>query len=101
MMFMPIQRCPVEGGALSFPEYGPRNYKVPAGSAVVFSGALLHAVAPVRTGRRYAFLPFLYGEAAAAWREKTTLTWHPVSRPTRPESGLWDHRGAGSSMMAG
>ena len=59
-----------EGGELSFPEYGPRTYKVPAGSAVIFSGALLHAVSPVRKGRRYAFLPFLYDEAAAALREK-------------------------------
>lgn len=61
-----------EGGELSFPEYGPRSYKVPAGSAIVFSGALLHAVSPVRTGRRYAFLPFLYDEAAAALREKNS-----------------------------
>lgn len=58
-----------EGGELRFPEYGPRSYKMPAGSAIVFSGALLHAVSPVRKGRRYAFLPFLYDEAAAALRE--------------------------------
>jgi len=55
-----------EGGELMFPEYGPRTYKVPAGSAIVFSGALLHRVTPVRRGRRYAFLPFLYDDAAAA-----------------------------------
>jgi predicted 2-oxoglutarate/Fe(II)-dependent dioxygenase YbiX/peroxiredoxin len=58
-----------EGGELCFPEYGPRSYKMPAGSAVIFSGVLLHAVSPVRKGKRYAFLPFLYDEAAAAVRE--------------------------------
>jgi predicted 2-oxoglutarate/Fe(II)-dependent dioxygenase YbiX/peroxiredoxin len=57
-----------EGGELCFPEYGPRGYKVPAGSAIVFSGSLLHEVSPVRSGRRYAFLPFLYDDAAAAVR---------------------------------
>jgi predicted 2-oxoglutarate/Fe(II)-dependent dioxygenase YbiX/peroxiredoxin len=61
-----------EGGELSFPEYGPRGYKMPAGCAVVFAGALLHTVSPVRRGRRYAFLPFLYDEAAAAVREQNS-----------------------------
>jgi predicted 2-oxoglutarate/Fe(II)-dependent dioxygenase YbiX/peroxiredoxin len=59
-----------EGGTLSFPEYGPRAYKMPAGTGVVFSCSLLHQVAPVTQGRRYAFLPFLYDDAAAAVREK-------------------------------
>lgn len=58
-----------EGGELVFPEYGPRRYKPPVGAGVVFSCSLLHAVVPVRSGRRYAFLPFLYDEAAAAQRE--------------------------------
>ncbi|MES3021209.1 MAG: 2OG-Fe(II) oxygenase [Pseudomonadota bacterium] len=57
-----------EGGELSFPEYGTRSYKCPAGGAIIFSGSLLHAVSPVRRGRRYAFLPFLYDDAAAAVR---------------------------------
>ncbi|PWT88006.1 MAG: peroxiredoxin, partial [Proteobacteria bacterium] len=34
-----------DGGGVSFPEYGPRGYKPPAGGAVVFSCAMLHAVA--------------------------------------------------------
>jgi predicted 2-oxoglutarate/Fe(II)-dependent dioxygenase YbiX len=59
-----------DGGELCLPEYGSRTYKPPAGCAVVFSGALLHQVTPVRSGRRYAFLPFLYDEAAAALREQ-------------------------------
>ena len=58
-----------DGGELSFPEYGHRGFKAPTGGAVVFSGALLHAVSPVTRGRRYAFLPFLYDDAAARIRE--------------------------------
>ncbi|AWM85673.1 2OG-Fe(II) oxygenase [Microvirga sp. 17 mud 1-3] len=58
-----------EGGEVHFPEYGPRGYKAPAGGAVVFSCALLHAVSRVTEGRRFAFLPFLYDEAAAKVRE--------------------------------
>ena len=58
-----------DGGEISFPEYGTRSYKVPPGSAVVFSCPLLHAVSQVTRGRRYAFLPFLYDEAAAKIRE--------------------------------
>lgn len=56
------------GGDLSFPEYGPNGYRPPAGCAVVFSCLLLHAVSKVTRGRRYAFLPFLYDEAAARIR---------------------------------
>lgn len=59
-----------EGGELVFPEFGPRRYSAPAGGAVVFSCSLLHAVTPVTKGCRYAFLPFLYDEAAAALRER-------------------------------
>lgn len=58
-----------DGGELSFPEYGPRRYKAPAGTAIVFPCALLHAVSAVTSGRRYAFLPFLYDDAAAKARE--------------------------------
>ncbi len=57
-----------EGGEVSFPEYGPRGFKPPVGGAVVFSCALMHAVSTVSRGRRYAFLPFLYDEAAARVR---------------------------------
>jgi peroxiredoxin len=53
-----------DGGEICFPEYGPRRYRPPAGSAVVFSCSLLHAVSPVTRGRRYAFLPFLHDDAA-------------------------------------
>lgn len=56
------------GGEVSFPEYGPRSFKAPPGGAVVFSCGLLHAVSRVTRGRRYAFLPFLYDDAAAKIR---------------------------------
>lgn len=59
-----------EGGEVSFPEYGPRSFKAPAGGAVVFSCSLLHAVSKVTKGRRYAFLPFVYDDAAARLREQ-------------------------------
>lgn len=59
-----------EGGDLDFPEFGPQTYKAPAGGAVVFSCSLLHEARPVTRGRRYAFLPFLYDDAAAAIREE-------------------------------
>jgi len=58
-----------EGGEVGFPEYGPRSFKAPAGGAVVFSCSLMHAVSTVTRGKRYAFLPFLYDDAAAKIRE--------------------------------
>lgn len=53
------------GGDLRFAEYGPRTYRPPAGGAAVFSCTLMHEAMPVTQGRRYAFLPFFYDEAAA------------------------------------
>lgn len=63
-----------EGGELSFPEFGPRSFKPPAGGAVVFSCSYLHAVSRVTRGVRYAFLPFLYDDAAAKIREQNRAT---------------------------
>jgi predicted 2-oxoglutarate/Fe(II)-dependent dioxygenase YbiX len=59
-----------DGGEVSFPEYGPQGYKAPPGAAVIFSCSLLHAVSRVTRGTRYAFLPFLYDDAAAKLREE-------------------------------
>ena len=59
-----------EGGDLCFPEFGPKTYRAPAGGAVVFSCSLLHEARPVTRGRRYACLPFLYDDEAAAIREE-------------------------------
>jgi peroxiredoxin len=58
-----------DGGAVSFPEYSPDGIKAPKGAAVIFSCSLLHAVGRVTRGTRYAFLPFLYDDAAARLRE--------------------------------
>ncbi|MCC6472002.1 MAG: 2OG-Fe(II) oxygenase [Alphaproteobacteria bacterium] len=64
-----------EGGDLRFPEYGPRLYRAPTGGAVVFSCALLHEAMPVTKGTRFAFLPFLYDDAAAREREAKMRSW--------------------------
>ncbi len=67
-----------EGGDLRFAEYGPATYRPPAGGAAVFSCGVLHEATAVTRGRRYAFLPFFYDEAAAAvlqaYRERTAET---------------------------
>jgi peroxiredoxin len=57
-----------DGCDLIFPEFGRRAYRAPVGGAVVFSCGALHEVTPITRGRRYAFLPFLYGEEDAARR---------------------------------
>ncbi|HVG52072.1 MAG TPA: 2OG-Fe(II) oxygenase [Xanthobacteraceae bacterium] len=57
-----------EGSDLIFPEFGRRIYKAPVGGAIVFSCGALHQVTPVTRGKRYAFVPFFYGEADAALR---------------------------------
>ena len=58
-----------DGGELRFPEFGSRTYRPAPGGAIVFGCGLLHEATPVTRGRRYAFLPFLYDDAAAAQRE--------------------------------
>ncbi|RMB12129.1 2OG-Fe(II) oxygenase [Eilatimonas milleporae] len=57
-----------EGGALRFPEFGPRTYSAPMGGAVIFSCSLLHEATRVTRGKRYATLPFLYDRAGAQIR---------------------------------
>lgn len=52
-----------EGCDLIFPEFGRRTYRAPTGGAIVFSCSTLHQVLPITKGRRYAFLPFLYGDS--------------------------------------
>ena len=66
-----------EGGELCFPEFGSRTYKPPTGGAVVFACGLLHEARPVTRGRRYAFLPFLYDEAAALVRQENQHALQP------------------------
>jgi len=64
-----------EGGDLCFPEYGRQTYRAPTGGACIFSCGLMHEATPVRRGRRYAFLPFLYDEAAAQRREANSAQY--------------------------
>ncbi|HLC08747.1 MAG TPA: 2OG-Fe(II) oxygenase [Methyloceanibacter sp.] len=59
-----------EGGDLRVPEFGTRTYRAPTGGAVIFSCSLLHEATPVTKGKRYAFLPFLYDDAAAKIRDE-------------------------------
>lgn len=42
-----------EGGGISFREFSPRAYRVPAGTAMVFSSSLLHEVEETTEGVRY------------------------------------------------
>lgn len=76
-----------EGGDLRFPEFGDRTYRPPTGGAVVFSCSLLHEATPVTAGRRYAFLPFLYDEAAAKIREANAGFLEEGLRGYRAENG--------------
>ena len=75
-----------EGGDLLLPEFGRRAYRAPHGGAVVFSCGALHQVTPVRRGRRYAFLAFLYGEADAALREANNAKLHQSAAQYAVES---------------
>lgn len=59
-----------DGGDLRFPEFGSRTYRAPKGGACVFSCSLLHEATAVTRGKRYAFLPFLYDDAAAKIRDE-------------------------------
>ena len=69
-----------EGGEVSFPEYSRKGYKAPSGWAVVFPCNALHAVAKIRSGRRYAFLPFVYDETGAQLRQRN-LESIPLDAP--------------------
>ena len=83
-----------EGGDLVFPEFGSRTYRAPTGGAVIFSCSLLHEATPVTRGTRFAFLPFLYDDAAAKIRQqnrssirdetgfKTATAFKPATSPS-------------------
>lgn len=70
-----------EGCDLIFPEFGRRTYRAPAGGAIVFSCGALHEVTPIRKGKRYAFVPFLYGEAEAQVRLENNARLHAGEAP--------------------
>ncbi len=85
------------GGDLMFPEFGRATYRAPTGGAVVFSCSLLHEALPIIRGQRFAYLPFLYDEAAAAdppgqqpasWRRRPGLPdGDPAPRLWRRKTG--------------
>ncbi|WP_428394446.1 2OG-Fe(II) oxygenase [Lichenicoccus sp.] len=58
-----------DGGELLFPEFGSRRYRPGVGGALVFSCSLMHAVAPVVRGRRYACLPFVFDANAGSIKQ--------------------------------
>jgi predicted 2-oxoglutarate/Fe(II)-dependent dioxygenase YbiX len=74
-----------EGGDLRFPEYGARTYRPPTGGAVVFSCSLLHEATPVTRGTRFAFLPFLFDEAAEQVRARNAHLVEPDPAPPSPQ----------------
>lgn len=76
-----------EGGDLVFPEFGPRAYRPPTGGAAIFSCSLLHEATPVTSGRRYAFLPFFYDEAAAQLRAEN-LAFVETAPAVRPAEAI-------------
>ena len=65
-----------DGCDLMFPEFGRKVYWPPEGGALVLSCGALHQVTPVTSGRRYAFLAFLYGEEDAKRREANNARLH-------------------------
>jgi predicted 2-oxoglutarate/Fe(II)-dependent dioxygenase YbiX len=77
-----------EGGDLRFPEFGTRTYRPPTGGAVVFSCSLLHEATPVKRGRRYATLPFLYDSEGARIREANLHTLVRASAPVAPPESV-------------
>ena len=68
-----------DGGEVVFPEYNLHGYKAPAGWAVVFPCAALHAVRRVTRGARYAYLPFIYDEGGKAIRDAERAASAPAS----------------------
>ncbi|GAB5509348.1 MAG: hypothetical protein Rhims3KO_07490 [Hyphomicrobiales bacterium] len=58
-----------DGGGVVFPEYSDTVYSPPTGGALIFSCSVLHEALPITGGKRFAFLPFLYDDAAAEIRK--------------------------------
>lgn len=65
-----------EGCDLIFPEFGRRLYRAPPGGVIVFSTGALHQVTPITHGKRYAFVPFFYGEEEAEQRMQNNALLH-------------------------
>jgi len=79
-----------EGGALRFPEFGPRPYAPPSGGATVFCCSLLHEVLPVTRGERFCFVPFLYDEDGERIRRRNLAL-------VGERTGTWQERRKGKA----
>ncbi|MDE1466406.1 redoxin domain-containing protein [Aurantiacibacter sp. D1-12] len=55
-----------EGGGVAFKEFSPKGYRVPAGTAMVFSSSLLHEVQETTSGVRYNLISHLFNDQALA-----------------------------------
>ena len=53
-----------EGGEITFSEFSPKGYRVPAGTAMVFSSSLLHEVQETTSGVRYNLITHLFNDQA-------------------------------------
>ncbi|MBT8080510.1 MAG: 2OG-Fe(II) oxygenase, partial [Gammaproteobacteria bacterium] len=53
-----------EGGEIVFKEFSPKGYRVPAGTAMVFSSSLLHEVQETTSGIRYNLISHFFNEEA-------------------------------------
>ncbi len=49
-----------DGGGVAFKEFSPKRYRVPAGTAMVFSSSLLHEVQETTAGVRYNLISHLF-----------------------------------------
>lgn len=59
-----------EGGHVRFPEFSNYLYKPKTGSALIFSGSMMHEATDVRNGKRFVLLQFFYGDKEAEVRDQ-------------------------------
>lgn len=59
-----------EGGHVRFPEFSNHLYKPKTGSALIFSGSMMHEATDVQKGKRFALLQFFYGDKESDIRNK-------------------------------
>jgi hypothetical protein len=64
-----VHKVQLESRRAIEPEFGRRQYRGPNGGAIAFSTGALHEVTPITRCKRYAFVPFLYGQDDACFRE--------------------------------
>jgi peroxiredoxin len=57
-----------DGGYLKFPEFSDYRYKPTTGSAIIFSGSMMHEATDVSNGKRFVLLQFFYDSKHAEIR---------------------------------